>query len=83
MEFLLFLAALNSVDPAIKFTEEGFDNKVTFLDVKVTLGEDRLLHTTLYVKPNTKNQLLLPSSAHPPFVTRSSVFSLFLRIRRI
>ena len=51
--------------------------------MKVTLGEDRLLHTTLYVKPNTKNQLLLPSSAHPPFVTRSSAFSLFLRNRRI
>jgi hypothetical protein len=37
----------------------------------------------LYVKPNTLNQLLLPSSAHPAFVTRSSVYSQALRYRRI
>ena len=48
-----------------------------------TLGEDGKLNTTLYVKPNTKNQLLLPSSSHPPFVTKSSAYSLFLRLRRI
>ena len=82
-DFLSFLATLNDVDPAIKFTEEGFGHAVNFLDVRITIGEDNCLHTTLYTKPNTKNQLLLPSSAHPPFVTRSSAFSLFLRLRRI
>ena len=82
-DFLSFLATLNEVDPAIRFTEEGFGRAVNFLDVKITLGEDGKLHTTLYVKPNTKNQLLLPSSSHPPFVTKSSAYSLFLRLRRI
>ena len=82
-DFLTLLAALNGVDPAIRFTEEGFGHAVNFLDVRITLGEDGKLHTTLYVKPNTKNQLLLPSSSHPPFVTRSSAYSLFLRLRRI
>ena len=82
-DFMGFLAALNEVDPAIRFTEEGFGHAVNFLDVRITLGEDNKLHTTLYVKPNTKNQLLLPTSAHPPFVTKSSAYSLFLRLRRI
>ena len=49
------------MDPAIKFTEEGFGHAVNFLDVRITLGEDGKLHTTLYVKPNTKNQLLTPT----------------------
>merc|ERR1719234_1559349 len=82
-DFLSFLATLNDVDPAIRFTEEGFGHAVNFLDVRITIREDNCLHTTLYTKPNTKNQLLLPSSAHPPFVTRSSAYSLFLRLRRI
>ena len=82
-DFLTLLSALNSVDPAIRFTEEGFGHAVNFLDVRITIGADNKIHTTLYMKPNTKNQLLLPSSAHPPFVTKSSAYSLFLRLRRI
>ena len=39
--------------------------------------------TDLHTKPNTKNYLLLPSSAYPPHVTRASVYSLALRIVRI
>ena len=35
------------------------------------------------MKPNTLNQLLLPTSAHPPSVTKSSVYSLAIRLRRI
>ena len=41
------------------------------------------LQTDLYTKPNAKNGLLLPSSAHKTSVTKSSVYSLALRIIRI
>ena len=51
--------------------------------MRITIGEHNCLHTTLYIKPNTKNQLLLLSSAHPPSVTRSSAYSLFLRLKGI
>ena len=51
--------------------------------MRITIGEHNCLHTTLYTKPNTKNQLLLLSSAHPPSVTRSSAYSLFLRLKGI
>ena len=75
---------MNAVDPAIKFTAEIDFNKnfVNFLDVTISIV-DGFLVTDLYVKPNTKNQLLMPTSAHPSNVTRSSVFSLALRLRRI
>ena len=49
----------------------------------ITLNEIGYLETDLYTKPNSKNSLLLPSSAHRPSTTKSSVYSLALRINRI
>ena len=49
----------------------------------ISIGPDGFLYTDLYTKPNTVNQLLSPRSAHPSFVTRSSVYSLALKLRRI
>ena len=76
---------MNSVDPAIRFTAEiNFEtNSVNFLDLVIAIGPDGFLTTDLYVKPNTLNQLLLPTSAHPSSVTRASVFSQAIRYRRI
>jgi ribosome modulation factor len=73
------------VDPAIRFTYEiDFEkNFVNFLDVMIMIDQEGFFHTDLYTKPNTLNQLLSPKSAHPGFVTRSSVYSLALRLRRI
>ena len=84
-EFRGFLAAMNSVDQEIKFTSEinWKENVVVFLDLTITIDRFGYLQTDLYMKPNTKNSLLLPSSCHRPTVTRSSVYSLALRIRRI
>ena len=84
-EFRMFVATMNSVEHAIKFTSEiDFEkNCVNFLDMTITITPEGFLTTDLYTKPNTLNQLLLPSSAHPPSVTRSSVYSQALRYRRI
>jgi hypothetical protein len=84
-EFPGLLGAMNSVDPDVQFTAEvdWEENKMVFLDLIITIDEEGFLRTDLHTKPNTKNKLLLPSSAHPPSVTRSSVYSLALRIRRI
>jgi hypothetical protein len=84
-EFPGLLGAMNSVDPDVQFTAEidWEENKLVFLDLIITIDEQGFLRTDLHTKPNTKNRLLLPSSAHPPSATRSSVYSLALRIRRI
>ena len=84
-EFPGLLGAMNSVDPDVQFTSEinWQENKLVFLDVVITIDQEGFLRTDLHVKPNSKNKLLLPSSAHPPSVTKSSVYSLALRIRRI
>ena len=84
-DFKVFLETMNSINPAIKFTAEiDFQrNTVNFLDVTISIDDQGFLRTDLYIKPNTLNQLLLPKSAHPPSVTRGSVYSLAIRLRRI
>ena len=84
-EFIMFINTLNSVDPNIKFTHEidFTENKIAFLDTMISIDSDGFLQTDIYHKPNTVNQLLSPRSAHPSFVTRSSVYSLALRLKRI
>ena len=76
---------MNNVDKDIKFTCETNweENKVVYLDMIIWIDEEGFIQTDLYTKPNSKNALLLPSSAHKPSVTRSSVYSLALRVNRI
>ena len=84
-EFKVFVDTMNSINPAIQFTSEiNFEvNSVNFLDTIISIDAEGFLRTDLYTKPNTLNQLLLPSSSHPPSVTRGSVYSLAIRLRRI
>ena len=83
-EFLGFVATVNSVDKDIQFTSEidWEKNEVVFLDLVITINSEGFLTTDLHTKPNAKNALLLPSSCHPPSVTRASVYGLALRINR-
>ena len=76
---------MNEVDPDIKFKPSinWEENKVDFLDTTVKIDENGYIQTRLFVKENTKNALLLPSSCHLLSVTRGTVFGLALRIRRI
>jgi len=55
---------------------------ISFLDTSSSLSEG-VLSTDLYSKPTDTNQYLLPSSCHPPHVTKSIPYSQALRIRRI
>ena len=84
-DFQKLFEIMNAVDPAIKFTARLDLNGegVNFLDLNIRLNDQMLFETTLYKKPNVKNQLLTPLSCHPPSTTRNSVYSLALRIRRV
>ena len=73
-EFNVFVATMNEVDKDIKFIPEinWKENKLNFLDMTIKI-EKGFLQTRLFVKENTKNVLLLPSSCHLPSVTRGTV----------
>ena len=77
-----FLSRANNLHPSIKFTHEISNTTISFLDTSSPLSEGEL-STDLYSKPTYTNQYLLPSSCHPPHVTKSIPYSQALRIRRI
>ena len=66
----------------IQYTVNWEKNEVIFLDLAISIDKDGFLQTKLNTKPNAKNSLLLPSSCHPPSVTRGSVYGLALRVNR-
>jgi peptide-methionine (R)-S-oxide reductase len=78
-ELLNFLSRANNLHPSIKFTHEISNTTISFLDTSSSLSED-VLSTDLYSKPTDTNQYLLPSSCHPPHVTRSIPYNQALRI---
>ena len=55
---------------------------MNFLDLTISINDHGYIETDLFTKPNLKNQLLLPYSAHPAFITRNIVCSLAIRIAR-
>ena len=76
---------MNDKDPSIDFTMEYDQDtrSVNYLDIPITINDQGYIETDLYTKPNLKNQLLLPYSAHPPFITKNIVYSLAVRLVRI
>ena len=88
-----FLADINNIHENIKFTmthtkppgssgcscEDAVS--IPFLDTSLQIKEGRIV-SDLYRKPTDRNKYLLPSSAHPSHVTKSTPYSLALRIVR-
>jgi peptide-methionine (R)-S-oxide reductase len=77
-----FLSRANNLHHSIKFTHEISNTTISFLDTSSFLSECEL-STDLYSKPTDTNQYLLPSSCHPPHVTKSIPYSQAVRMRRI
>ena len=77
-----FLSCANNLHHSIRFNHELSNTTISFLDNSSSLSEGELF-TDLYSKPTDTNQYLLPSSCHPPHVTKSMPYSQALRIRRI
>jgi hypothetical protein len=77
-----FLSRTNNLHPSIKFTHEISNATTSFLDTSNSLSDGEL-STDLYSKPTDTNQYILPSSCHPPQVTKSIPYSQALRISRI
>ena len=78
------LQYLNAFHPTIKFTMNMMENnKISFLDVEVTLEDDHSLSTDVYYKTTDTHQYLESSSCHPSHVKNSIFYSQGLRLKRI
>ena len=77
-----FLADLNKYYPNINFTHESNKECINFLDLKVSLLNNKL-STDLYIKPTDRHQYLHYSSSHPDHTKKSIVYSQTLRLNRV
>ena len=79
----VFIDHLNSSHETIKFTSEHSKDSISFLDVKVSLGEGGVLSTDLFCKPTDAHQFLHKKSCHPWHTKKAIPYSQALRYRRI
>ena len=73
-----FLNRLNVFHPNLKFTHEKSKSSVNFLDVSVSIVDNKI-ETDLYCKPTDCHQFLHFNSAHPFHNKKSIVYSQGLR----
>ena len=66
----------------LKFTWEISETSVTFLDINISV-QDNKLATSVHYKPTDSYSYLLYSSSHPSHVKDSIPYSQFLRLRRL
>ena len=77
-----FIECLDTFHPSIKFTHKWSNQTVDFLDVQVTIKENKL-STDLFVKPTDTHQYLHSSSCHAFHSKRSIPYSQALRLNKI
>ena len=77
-----FIGFVNSFHPALKFTWEISETSVTFLDINISV-QDNKLATSVHYKPTDSHSYLLYSSSHPSHFKDSIPCSQFLRLRRL
>ena len=53
------------------------------MDIRIFVDEEGYIQTDLYVKPNSKNNYLMPSSSHPSHIFRNIPYFLAHRLVRI
>ena len=71
-----FIGFVNSFHPALKFTWEISETSVTFLDINISV-QDNKLATSVHYKPTDSHSYLLYSSSHPSLVKDSIPYSQF------
>ena len=69
-----FIGFVNSFHPALKFTWEISETSVTFLDINISV-QDNKLATSVHYKPTDSHSYLLYSSSHPSHFKDSIPYS--------
>ena len=81
-ELKTFMEKFNNFTPHLKFTNESSEKNISFLDLIITVSEQKL-KTTLRIKSTDRHQDLHYASSHPEHTERSVVFSQTLKISRL
>ena len=76
-----FLNRLNNFHPNLKFTHEKSKFSGNFLNVSVSIADNKL-ETDLFCQPTDCHQFLHFNSAYPFHNKKTNVYSLGLRIKR-
>ena len=78
---------LNNFHPALRFSIERTDKtaggQIPFLDTVITVHDDGVYNTELYVKPMAAPIIVHYNSAHPMQCKRSVLYSQLLRAKRL
>ena len=77
-----FLDELKNYRLNIKFTHESSKENISFLDLSVSLSENKL-YTDLYIKPTDRHQYLHYSSSDSDHTKKSIIYSQTLRFSRL
>ena len=77
-----FIGFVNSFHPALKFTWEISETSVTFLEINISVRDNKLA-TSVHYKPTDSHSYLLYSSSNPSHVEDSIPHSQFLRLCRL
>ncbi|KAM4771055.1 CD109 antigen-like [Rhinophrynus dorsalis] len=81
-DLLHFVKALNDNSYNLTFTLNFHKLNIHFLDLNLYVGEDGMVKTTMYYKPNAGNALLYATSCHPRSLIVNLPVGQFLRVRR-
>ena len=72
----------NNCTPNLRFTYESSEKSISFLDLIITVLEQKL-KTALHIKSTDHHQYLHYASSHPEHTKCSVIFSKTLRISRL
>ena len=78
-----FIEHANSIHDTIKFEGDYSKDRINFLDTTIYFNDNRILESTLFIKPTDICTLLQAASFHPPHCKKGIIYSQALRYRRL
>lgn len=74
-ELLQFINSISVNSFNLKFTMECDQQKITFLDLEISIDKEEFLCSSLFRKPSAENTILHATSAHPKSLLKSITYS--------
>ncbi len=82
-ELKAFNDYINGTYTNLKFTMEYSQREIHFLDLLISVNDNRRLETSIYRKNTDRNTILHATSFHPDHLIENIPYGQFIRLRRI